>query len=283
MSTAAIDYQLPLFAPEKEAIQPFLRWPGGKRWLTRDYRYLFDGTIRGKYIEPFLGGGSVFAAVQPDRGILSDYNDDLVNLYRQIRDRGEYFRDEMQRLEKLHSREFYYQMRDSKPIEDLRRAVWLLYLNRTCFNGIYRVNGEGVFNVPIGTKTHLNLPADNFAGWARALNNVDILHADFEIVIARAGEGDLIYADPPYTISQTTNGFAEYNATPFSMSDQVRLRNSLAAARNRGARVVTTNAAHPTIVGLYKDSFHIVEVSRSNTIAATATNRGIYNEIIIHS
>ena len=251
--------------------------------MIRDYRYFFDGIIRGKYIEPFLGGGSVFAGIQPDRGILSDYNDDLVNLYRQIREQGEYFQDEMQRLEKLHTKEFYYQMREDKPEDDLQRAVWLLYLNRTCFNGIYRVNGDGVFNVPIGTKTSLDLPADNFAGWSRALRKVDIYHADFELVIAHAGDGDLVYADPPYTVSQTHNGFTKYNAISFSMDDQVRLRDSLAAAQNRGAKVIATNAAHPMIVDLYKKSFCLVEVSRSNTIAAAATNRGTYNELIIHT
>jgi DNA adenine methylase len=262
---------------------PFLKWAGGKRWLVRSAGGIFPSAIRGMYYEPFLGGASVFASLKPASAILSDKNGELINVYRQVRNHWKEISSGLEEMHAKHSREFYYEIRERTDLDPLRRALKFIYLNRTCYNGLYRVNLNGRFNVPIGTKSSVVLPGDDFKGWARALRSTKILESDFEEMIDAARKGDLIFADPPYTVLHNQNCFLKYNEVLFSWSDQVRLADALKRADRRGATVIATNANHESVRELYQDRFSIWTISRASTIAAEAGKRGSYEEIIIRS
>jgi DNA adenine methylase len=260
---------------------PFLKWPGGKRWLIARYASLLPSAF-GRYFEPFLGGGSVFFHIEPDRAVLGDTNAELIATYRAVKHRR-------MRLEKLlaahqrrHSPEHYYRVRDTVPGDWVERAARTIYLNRTCFNGMYRVNLAGEFNVPIGTKTAVLMPTDDFAGAARLLRRAKLLVSDFEPLIDEAEEGDLVFADPPYITGHNNNGFVKFNDLLFKWTDQVRLANALARARDRGVKVVATNAAHSGVRDLYRQrGFKLQTVERYSSISGTAEYRAHFQELII--
>lgn len=270
-------------AEEVIPLVPFLKWAGGKRWLVRKEENLFPRGIEGRYFEPFLGGGSVFASLTPSKAILSDKNGELINVYRQIKSHWKAVLSGLEEMQEKHSREFYYAIRGEAPRDPLRRALNFIYLNRTCYNGLYRVNREGLFNVPIGTKSSVILPGDDFKGWSRALRAATLVESDFEGIIDSAGKGDLIFADPPYTVLHNQNCFLKYNEVLFSWADQVRLADALKKADSRGATVIATNANHLSVRELYQDRFSIRTISRASNIAAAAGKRGSYEEIIIRS
>lgn len=277
-------WQLPAVSTrhrEQSAI-PFLKWAGGKRWLMPLAAEL-KGRYSGKYLEPFLGSGAMFFALGPDRAVLSDANGELVETYRTLRDAWAEVVARLREHSRRHSTEYYYRMRSSKPRSAVGRAARFIYLNRTCWNGLYRVNRQGVFNVPIGTKDSVLLESDNFSVIAGLLANAAIEKADFEETISKAKKGDLVFADPPYTVRHQYNGFVKYNQQLFSWEDQERLHKCLVRARARGAHVVCTNADHESIRTLYGRDFHITGVSRFSSIAGRGGTRGNYAEVLIHS
>lgn len=263
-------------------LEPFLKWPGGKRWLIAGHNDILPKRIRGRYIEPFLGSGAVFFRIQPKAALLSDKILHLIHTFEGIQRNWEEVRRILEIHQELHSKEYYYSIRSQSPEDSISRAAWFIYLNRTCFNGIYRVNQQGVFNVPVGTKTKVLLPTDNFAGWAAALSAAELSCVDFESAIAKAAKDDFVFADPPYTVHHNNNGFIKYNEVLFSWNDQVRLAESIRAAHRRGARILVTNANTPALRELYK-GFKIRPVSRYSSIAASAAGRNKYEELLITS
>lgn len=260
-------------------ILPFLKWPGGKRWLVQMFPEVFQG-VKGTYYEPFLGAGAVFFMTAPERARLSDSNEQLINVYKQIRRAPGKFTDALEKYQTKHDKGFYYRERGREYESGFRRAVQFVYLNRTCFNGIYRVNLDGEFNVPIGTKTAVTLPSDDFFGAATALRGKTLVTANYDETIALAGKGDLVYADPPYTVKHNLNGFVKYNDKLFLWSDQEKLAASAQAAAKRGAKVIVSNANHESISRLYAD-WHQYEVSRSSVISADSEKRGQTTELLI--
>ncbi len=161
------------------------------------------------------------------------------------------------------------------------KAAKFIYLNRTCWNGLYRVNSKGFFNVPIGTKTNVILESDNFEKISFCLKNVKLIANDFSKVVNSAGKGDLVFADPPYTVKHNHNGFIKYNESLFSWDDQLRLKDSLAGAIQKGAKVIITNAYHPSIKALYKGMGEQIKIIRPSRIAASAVARGQFEELVI--
>jgi DNA adenine methylase len=158
----------------------------------------------------------------------------------------------------------------------------MIYLNRTCFNGIYRVNCKGEFNVPMGTKTSVVLDTDDFETISKLLQNVALTVGDFSEVISQANVDDFIFADPPYTVRHNLNGFVKYNEKLFSWEDQERLAQELVQAKERGAKIMMTNANHKCIRELYGDmGFKFKTVSRYSPIAASSDNRKQFEELII--
>ena len=226
----------------------------------------------------------MFFAIQPKKAILADANARLIETYEQIRDNPAYIAKLLRRHHSAHSDVHYYAVRDRKhPRSASQRAAQFIYLNRTCWNGLYRVNRQGEFNVPRGTKTSVVLEADDFSAVSRRLLNVELLAQDFAKTMAKVGRGDLVYVDPPYTVKHKYNGFAKYNDKMFSWADQVRLRDAVAAAIARGAFVAVSNADHPSIAELYCGIGVHRKVSRSSVIAGRASHRGIFDELLITS
>lgn len=234
----------------------------------------------GRYIEPFLGGGAVFFHLSPSSAILSDVNPRLINTYRAIQQDWEAVWNELKRLQVKHSKEFYYEERSRNRKTMHTRAAQFLYLNRTCWNGLYRENLTGKFNVPIGTKTQVVMPDDDFEGTSKVLQNATLGNCDFEETLLEARKGDLVFLDPPYTTAHNTNGFVKYNQNIFSWDDQVRLQRCAIAAKRRGAKVVLTNANHQSILELYSDVGEPEIVSRSSVISGKNSARGSTTEVL---
>ena len=163
------------------------------------------------------------------------------------------------------------------------RAARLLYLNRTCWNGLFRVNKRGQFNVPIGTKKNVLLETDDFEYVHKLLRNAILECSDFEPIIDSARKGDLVFVDPPYTVKHNHNGFTKYNEKLFSWQDQVRLRDCLIRAKERGALIVATNANNRSVRKLYLQGFKVRSVQRSSVIAADSRRRGKSTELLINS
>lgn len=263
------------------SLVPFLRWAGGKRWFVQRHADLIP-TVRGRYIEPFLGSGAVFFHLRPARALLTDANPDLITAFRGVREAPEAVMAFLLAHQRSHSAEHYRQVRAASPPLLAEHAARIIYLNRTCFNGVYRVNREGRFNVPMGDRGTVVYDSDDFQSIADALTGAEIAVADFETSIDTAGPGDVLYADPPYTVRHNNNGFIKYNETLFSWDDQERLAKALARADERGARILATNAAHDSVRELYADlGFHLAEVSRFSPIAASGKDRKQYAEFVI--
>jgi DNA adenine methylase len=235
--------------------KPFLKWPGGKRWVAEKVAALIRPSLRGIYFEPFLGGGAVFFALRPSLAVLSDVNEELVNTYNQVRGQPQQLVEWLRQLPV--TCEAYYWMRAARPRTDLMRAVRFLYLNRTAFGGLYRVNRNGDFNVPYGggERTPRILVESEILGDAsKALSSTKVICQDFESAMSKASAGDVIYCDPTYTVAHNNNGFVRYNERNFSWDDQKRLARVAHACSKKGATVFLSNAVHPSITKLYKSA-----------------------------
>lgn len=259
-------------------LEPLLKWPGGKRWLVPEIHAELQFPIR-RYFEPFLGGAAVFLSVRPNRAILSDTNEELMNVYVQVRDKP----DELARLlSKLHNTATdYYRVRATRPRTPIGRAARLIYLMRLSFNGIHRVNLSGQFNVPYGRKRHLSVTdPDHLHRLSKAFTCAELLVSDFESATASAGIHDVVYFDPPYTVAHGNNGFVKYNETIFSWDDQVRLAAHARRLGRQGAHVLISNADHKSIRDLYK-GFKVRTVSRFSRIAAESQHRKVITEVLM--
>ena len=180
-----------------------------------------------------------------------------------------------------HSYDYYYKQRSIIHKNKYSQAAQFIYLNRTCWNGLYRLNRQGRFNVPKGTKTKVILDTDDFEGISNSLKNIVLMDDDFENVIKIAGEGDLLFIDPPYTANHNNNGFLKYNETIFSWNDQLRLSNCIKEAKERGARIILTNADHKSIKELYHGSFSMRSISRFSVLSGKSMYRGKVSELLV--
>lgn len=259
---------------------PFLKWAGGKRWLVDRHADIFP-EFSGRYIEPFLGGGSVFFHLSPKSGVLSDTNRDLIDCYQQIKLSHGSVKSLLERHRDLHSKEYYYLVRSEEPTCPVERAARFIYLNRTCWNGLYRVNLKGKFNVPIGDKDSVIFENEDFSIISNALNDLEILCQDFEKSIDLASDGDFIFVDPPYTVKHNFNGFIKYNENLFSWDDQIRLRNSLVRASERGASVLLTNADHASVHELYVGIGAAYHLERKSVLSGKKEARGSVHEFVV--
>lgn len=259
---------------------PFLKWAGGKRWLVGSHKDIFEIKFN-NYIEPFLGSGSVFFHLLPKRAILSDKNSQLINTYMAIKLDWRAVFNELQLHSKKHCRDYYYEIRATTFDDIFRQAAQFIYLNRTCWNGLYRVNVKGQFNVPIGTKTNVILDTDNFEAIANTLQNAELHDEDFQSVIERAEPDDLVFLDPPYTVNHNNNGFIKYNKHIFSWEDQTRLHECIVNARDRGVKIILTNADHKSVRDLYESTFDIRSVPRASVLAGKSEYRGRVTELLV--
>jgi len=257
-----------------------LKWPGGKRWLAPLLLKIAKSQEFSAYREPFLGGGALFFALRPDTAVLSDINGELINTYRQVKLHPDLMLSSLRRLPA--DKETFYSVRSAVGGSTIDRAVRFLYLNRTSFGGLYRLNRNGVFNVPFGGGERTAAPL-----WTRrliasatiALQRARLLTCDFEDALESAGGGDLVYCDPTYTVAHNNNGFIRYNESNFSWQDQQRLADCCHAAARRGALVIVSNAQHKDLIRLYRPHRRW-SVSRTSCLCPDASYRRLVTEYI---
>ncbi len=260
---------------------PFLKWAGGKQWLVPQLRSLLS-LHGGKYIEPFLGGASVFLTLRPPNAWLSDTNRELIQTYRVVKKDAEGIIAILKGFS--FTKRFYYSVRQWRPGTVTEAAARFIYLNRTCWNGLYRVNRLGAFNVPKGSFARRPdfVVAERLRAAHDALRHAHLSCQDFEAACQRAKPGDTIYLDPPYTMGHANNGFLRYNEKVFSWDDQQRLAKLAHGLIHKGCRVVISNADHPNIQELYP-GFFITRVVRASRVAADSAKRRAVSELLITS
>lgn len=250
--------------------RPFLKWAGGKScFITELLKHSPDKF--NNYFEPFIGGGALFFALKPKSTYLSDINEDLINTYKQIKNN---LNQVMLILEACnYDKESYYKIRNKSSENKIFKAAKFIYLNKTCWNGLYRVNLRGQFNVPFGRhKNPIICDKGNLLAVNRALRNVTIKNGSFERILKDAKRGDFVFLDPPYVTGHKNNGFIEYNSRLFSWSDQERLANLANRLVQKGVKVLATNAEHKSILKLYKN-FEKIKLHRRSTIAGKVSAR----------
>lgn len=262
-------------------MEPFLKWAGGKRWLVP---MLAGNLPKYKiYIEPFLGSGALFFAIEPPEALLSDSNPELINCYLRVKYDCKNVIAVLKTL-KLSHRNFYW-VRDQFNLEDdlIKKAAYFLFLNRTAWNGLYRVNQFGEFNVPIGTikKNHFIYDAEHLLVASKLLKRAHIKCCDFERTLSKAEHGDFVYFDPPYVTSHKNNGFIKYNRKLFRHSDELRLASCIHSLSQRKIFVLLSNAAHPLIKQYYDGDFFKNEIERHSTIAASPLYRNKFKELLV--
>jgi DNA adenine methylase len=261
-------------------ISPFLKWAGGKRWLTASHFAIFPSEFE-RYFEPFLGSGAVFFKLQPKFALLADSNEELIDTYKAIKCNYRLVIRYLKEHQRFHCDEYYYSVRMSCPRSLYQRAARFIYLNRTCWNALYRVNLSGQFNVPRGTKNSVILETDDFEQVSKQLSHVELACSDFGPIIDSAESNDFIFVDPPYSVKHNLNGFVKYNKKLFAWDDQVRLKDALVGAHERGVKFLMTNANHASIRSLYGSYFKTIVLSRQSVIAADSAKRDKTTELMI--
>jgi len=261
--------------------KPFLKWVGGKRQLLSELLEHSPDEFNA-YHEPFLGGAALFYALEPDSAVLSDLNHRLLRTYRAVRDEPEAV---IALLETYpYDKEFYLRLRavdiDKRP--DFEVAAWMLYVTKTGFNGLYRVNKSGGFNVPFGRyKNPTICDGGRLMACSEALQNVTLVHGDFMGVEERAEPGDFVYFDPPYVPLNTTSSFTSYTRDGFTIDDQIRLRDLALRLKERGVHVLLSNSSAEVVRELYSPKFTVKEVMASRAINSRASARGKVAELLM--
>ena len=263
--------------------RPFLKWAGGKGKLIQQYIPYFPKKFK-TYYEPFLGGAAVFFYLNPPSATLTDINAELVNAYRCVQDNVEELILNLEAHQLRHCRDYYYQVRQSPGVTNIEKAARLIYLNKTCFNGLYRENSKGEFNVPIGKYKNPKIcnPA-LLRSVSAALQNAQIKVRPFEDILEHASScDDFVYFDPPYHPLSPTSNFTAYSRYSFTQDDQIRLKYVFAELAERGVKVMLSNSDCPFIRELYSD-FNINSIIAPRLINSDARKRGKITEVLITS
>ena len=272
---------------------PFVKWAGGKGQLIAEISKFIPSSFD-RYFEPFLGGGANFFYLVSMKNrrftaILSDTNQELVNAFRVVSESVE----ELIKILRLHEKEYYksrqeyyYRLRISKPLSDIERAARFVTLNKTCYNGLYRVNRKGLFNVPMGRyKKPLICDAQNLRNISLILrkSNTELKASDYkEILNENASEDDFIYLDPPYSPLSSTSNFTGYTNIGFSNEDQQQLALVFKKLDKRGCRILLSNSNTPTIRKLYRE-YTVTEIQANRAINSKASKRTGHTELLIHN
>lgn len=269
--------------------KPFVKWAGGKRQIV-DKLLMYAPDEFNTYYEPFVGGGALLFELSPKKAVINDSNKELINVYNVLRNEEKFKKmcSILNTYEKNNSEEFYYELRNKDRnkslfdrLSDYKRAGRTIYLNKACFNGLYRVNSKNEFNVPFGKKTRVNtydignlITVSNYL----TMNDIKILNVDFEDSVKDAQKGDFIYFDPPY--DSETSIFNSYTEDGFGKEEQRRLARVYKELSNKGCYVMLSNNNTTLIKELYKDfNIHIIEAKRS--INSNGKKRGKVEEVII--
>jgi len=273
------------------AARPFLKWAGGKTQLLGPIARDLPARIEGTYFEPFLGSGAVFFHLRAEgrvrgRAVLSDANAPLVETWRAVKGRVEEVISHLERHRAAHARDprgHYYGVRARVPRDPAARAARFIYLNKTCYNGLWRVNRAGRFNVPMGRyRDPPILDAENLRAVSAALRSAVLLLAPFDRALRRARRGDVAYVDPPYQPLSPTANFTSYTAGRFGEEDQVALADACAGLRRRGARFLLSNHDTRWLRGIYGDrGFEVRSVPARRAINSDPSARGAVRELLV--
>ena len=265
--------------------RPFLKWAGGKSKLIEQYIPYFPQSFT-NYYEPFLGGGAVFfyfCSVRPDANkFISDINPELINTYCCIKNNLEPLIELLNTYQTQHHKEYYYKMRSLSQGSGIERAARFIYLNKTCFNGLYRENSRGLFNVPMGKYINPTIcNADLLRSTSIALQSASVHLKSYDDISAK-NEQDFIYFDPPYYPLSSTSNFTTYSRYIFKEAEQIKLRDTFAKFANLGVKVMLSNSDCAFIRELYAD-FNIHKILASRAINSKAEKRGKITELLITS
>lgn len=279
---------------EKVVASPVVKWVGGKRQLQSRIIPILKSApldVDYTYFEPFMGGGAIYFSLQPQRAVLGDINKGLVNLYRVICVSEKEFKAACALLETKYNQLgpekqsfFYYQIREkynAQPREGLEAAVNFIFLNKTCFNGMYRENRSGSFNVPYGNRKNISLLEEsNLSSVSEMLKKAEIINGSYLETTSSASEGDLVYFDPPYIPISETASFTSYTSDGFDHFAQVQLRNTVTKLSKKGVYIAMSNSSSPLVHDLYQ-GFNFHELSAARNISATNTGRKSVLELLI--
>lgn len=273
-------------------VQPFLKWAGGKRQLIPQMEKYLKNIKYTKYYEPFVGGGSILFYLQPTKAIVNDYNKDLIECYKCIKNNYDELIKELEKYENMNNEEDFYKIREYDRKEEykkwtsIEKSARLIYLNRTCYNGLFRLNSSGQFNTPFGkyknpnicNKPVLKALHDYFIN-----NDIEFFQEDFEVCCKDVPKGSLIYFDPPYDQFEEQVNFVGYTENGFSKDDQKRLKRLCDNLINKGCTVVISNSATPFIKELYNDKnlYTVHTLMAKRNINSKAQKRGEIEEVLI--
>jgi DNA adenine methylase len=261
---------------------PFLKWAGGKSELLPELLRRLPRSFN-TYWEPFLGGGALFFSLNPVSAVLSDLNEELVNCYEVVKTDVDALLTQLDKHR--NTRTHFMETRKLQPwtLDRVSRAARLIFLNKTCFNGLYRVNQKGEFNVPFGKYTNPNFCDErSLRAASRALKNTEILYRDFRFLLYRAQPGDFVYLDPPYDPVSSTSSFTSYSESPFGEREQKALRAVFEALAERGCSVMLSNSNTELVRKLYRH-FNVQEVLASRAINCQGEKRGKISELIVRN
>ena len=273
---------------QSENLKPFTKWVGGKRQLLPQLQK-FKPENYNTYFEPFVGGGALLFSLHPQNAVINDFNSSLMNVYRVIKENPEELLEILEKHAKNNSKEYYLEIRSAdrdgriEKMSNVEKAARLLYMLKVDFNGLYRVNKKGQFNVPYGRNKNPKIAdRENIMAVSDYFNscNIDFLSGDFEKAVQGVKENDFVYFDPPYIPLSSTANFTSYTEDGFSFDDQKRLRDTFFRLSNIGAYVMLSNSDTPLTRELYVGA-NIHEVSASRTINSNAKKRGKVGELII--
>jgi DNA adenine methylase len=272
-------------------VRPFLKWAGGKRQLLPEIvKYVPKLTSKHTYYEPFIGGGALLFELQPPKVVINDRNGELINCYVVIKDSLDELMTELSKDKYSNNEKSYYDMRDLDrsnkkyaKLSAVEKAARIIYLNKTCYNGLFRVNSQGQFNVPFGRYKNPNF-LDNAVLTAvnkyLNSNNITLSNLDFQEAVQDAKKGDFVYLDPPYDPVSETASFTGYDVNGFNRDEQERLKKVFDDLTERGCKVMLSNSCTDFILDLYKD-YQIKKVRATRSINSNALKRGMVNEVLV--
>ena len=266
--------------------KPFLKWAGGKSKLLREIIPRLPRSYR-RHVEPMLGGGAVFFGTQPTRSLLLDINPELINCYRVVQNEVESLIKDLKKHR--YERSYYYSVRDADRSADfeswsrVKRASRTIFLNKSCFNGLYRVNSQGHFNVPFGRYVNPRILApDVLRRSSHALKGAKLVCDSFNNLERHLQRDDFVYFDPPYVPLSKTSSFATYAKDGFTLDDQIRLRDLCVALDNRKIRFMLSNSYTDTVLELY-EGFKIDVIDAPRAISSKASGRGVVKEVLVRN
>ena len=270
----------------REETYPIVKWVGGKRQLMFELLKNMPKSYN-RYFEPFIGGGALFFELQPDNAYISDMNEELINLYQVVRDEVDKLICDLQKHDI--SKEYFMEIRNIDRTEeyqnwsDVQKASRFIYLNRTCFNGMYRVNSKGEFNVPFGHyKNPRILDENNLINCSNLLQGIEIKHADFSEILKKVKKGDFVYFDPPYVPLSETSSFTSYTKEGFDIDMQFKLRDVCDELDTIGVNFLLSNSDTKLVNDLY-ENYNIKKVFASRQINANADGRGKITEVLVRN